>query len=119
MESSFFPSSTESNNYKNLVQIFEVIKREYLLNNAIDQSNNINIKHNIISSIAFYDMLLCQTDIAITETLEEKGEFLNLFNLEELYLINRMAFLRFKRVGSNLTAFDLYENLRILQVFLI
>jgi hypothetical protein len=116
MENSFFPSSTESNNYKNLVLIFEVIKREYLLNNGIDESNNINIKKNIISSIAFYDMLVSQTDNALSEILEEKSEFLNLFNLEELFLINRMAFLRFKRVGSNLTAFDLYENLKILQV---
>ena len=115
MENFCFPNSPESNNYHNLETVFEILKREYISFNGIDSDNNIDIQKNISESVTFYELFRSNVNVALSILFDHNQE-INKFNLEELFLINRMAFLRFKRVGANLTVFDLYENLKILQV---
>lgn len=115
MENFYFPCTSESKNYQYLVQLFEVLKIEYIRYNGIMTDSNIDIKQNILDTIGFYELFNSNVNAAVSN-LFDQNPALNNFNLEELFFINRMAFLRFKRVGVNLTVFDLYENLKMLEV---
>jgi hypothetical protein len=115
MENSYFPSSSESKNYQNLETIFEILRKEYIIYNGIDNENNIDLQTNITDSMSFLEMVKSNPSVAHSVLFDQNQE-INKLNLEELFILNRMVFLRFKRVGSNLTVYDLFENLKILQV---
>ena len=115
MEHFYLPTSSESMNYKNLVLLFQLLKEEYITNNGIISDSNIDLKKNILHNINFYELFHSNIN-SVSLKLFINNPVLNNFNLQELFLINRMVFLRYKRVGFNLTIFDLFDNLKVLEV---
>jgi len=115
LESFSFPKKSQTINYENLRGLFKVLYNEYITKNGIVENNQVIFKLQIEKLIDKYASL---QDNPISVLINE-FEILNkntFFNIEEQFLINRIAFMRFKQVGFELTVHDIYENLKYFQV---
>ncbi len=109
-----FPITTQSYNYKNLNFYFQILYREYISKNGINNRNNIETKFIIENQIYFYTNL---KDYPLNIIKKEFSQLIlkSTFNIEEQFFINRISFLRFKQCGANLTFHDVFSYLKILQ----
>ena len=116
-ESFSFPNNTGNNyGYKNLEHIFNFFFQKYISNNGINNNNKIIFKESVFNNYNFYSYL--QT--IPSKIIEEQIEFLSnnknlLFNLTELFFINRICFKIFKFFGANANIKNIYLPLKNLQ----
>ena len=112
-ESFSFPDNIGNNyGYKNLVNVFDLFYKKYIFNNGISDDNKINFKQSVFSDYNFYYYL--QT--VPSKIIEEQIEFLSdkniLFNLTELFFINRICFKVFKFFGAKANIDRVYLPLK-------
>ena len=116
-ESFSFPNNMGNNyGYKNLLNVFDLLYTRYISNNGISDDNKINFKESVFNEYDFYSYL--QT--IPSKVIEEQIEFLNndnlLFNLTELFFINRICFKVFKFFGAKANIDRIYFPLKQLQI---
>ena len=116
-ESFSFPNNMGNNyGYKNLLNIFDLFYTRYISNNGISDDNKINFKESVFNKYDFYSFL--QT--IPSKVIEEQIEFLSndnlLFNLTELFFINRICFKVFKFFGAKANIDRVYFPLKQLQI---
>ena len=112
-ESFSFPDNIGNNyGYKNLVNVFDLFYKKYIFDNGISDDNTINFKQSVFTDYNFYYYL--QT--VPSKIIEEQIEFLSdkniLFNLTELFFINRICFKVFKFFGAKATIDRVYLPLK-------
>ena len=117
-ESFNFPNNIGNNyGYKNLVNIFNILYIKYISKNGISDENKINFKEKAFSDYDFYTLLLKVPSKVIEEQIEFLSENNNLlFNLTELFFINRICFKVFKFFGAKATIDRIYLPLKNLMI---
>ena len=112
-ESFSFPTSMGNNyGYKNLVYAYDLFYLRYITNNGISDDNKINFKDSVYYNYNFYTYL----QKIPSKVIEEQIQFLDnenlLFNLTELFFINRICFKVFKFFGAKATIDRIYLPLK-------
>ena len=117
-ESFNFPDNIGNNfGYKNLVNIFNILYIKYISKNGINDENKINFKERVFSDYDFYSLLQTVPNKVIEEQIEFLSENNNLlFNLTELFFINRICFKVFKFFGAKTTIDRIYLPLKNLMI---
>ena len=98
--------------YKNLVYAYDLFYLRYITNNGISDDNKINFKDSVYYNYNFYTYL----QKIPSKVIEEQIQFLDnenlLFNLTELFFINRICFKVFKFFGAKATIDRIYLPLK-------
>ena len=117
-ESFNFPDNIGNNfGYKNLVNIFNILYIKYISKNGINDENKINFKERVFSDYDFYSLLQTVPSKVIEEQIEFLSENNNLlFNLTELFFINRICFKVFKFFGAKTTIDRIYLPLKNIMI---
>jgi hypothetical protein len=113
-ESFNFPNNIGNNyGYKNLVNVFNILYIKYISKNGISDENKINFKERVFSDYDFFTLLQKVPNKVIKEQIEFLSENDNLlFNLTELFFINRICFKVFKFFGAKATIDRIYLPLK-------
>ena len=117
-ESFNFPNNIGNNyGYKNLVNVFNILYIKYISKNGISDENKINFKERVFSDYDFFTLLQKVPNKVIKEQIEFLSENDNLlFNLTELFFINRICFKVFKFFGAKATIDRIYLPLKNLMI---
>jgi hypothetical protein len=108
-----FPTSENSINCDNLKKIYLILYDEYVLKNAIQNNNTINLKHGIENKLKVYESIKSNKTIYSDNKVRLKIFELG-YNPLELYYINRVFFSIVKLHGYNTSFQSLIECLRIM-----
>jgi hypothetical protein len=115
MEGFCLPDKTQNVNYDNLKSLFDLLYMEYIDHNGITQDNLVDSKKLIEDKIDTFDKMVDNPLMVLSEDFCNKFHQLS-YNMEEQFFINRIAFMLFKQYGASLTAHNIFEILKIIQV---
>ena len=109
-----FPTTCNSLAYDNLKELFGYFFQKYIEENGISENNKISFKKSIELKLSSFENSKVNPVVWINQKLIIKLNNLG-FNSDELFVINRICFLLFKRLGYNTTIQHLFDHLIKLQ----